>query len=159
MMPSLRTAGGGKLGLVVEGLIGLAMLVHAIRTPTTARSAPKFEHNAGPFATLVFLGITVATMELATAVPYFGAIALLTTADLPVDQWLPLLVLYNTIFVFPPTLLLMGHIVFESRLDSRYGEIKEQVQAGASETMLWIFCLVGIGLLVSSVVELIARSR
>ena len=96
-------------------------------------------------------------MELPTAVPYFGAVALLTTADLPVTQWLPLLVLYNAIFVLPPVLLLVGHVVCGTRLDARYDGLRERLQAGARETMLWIFGLVGGGLLFSSVVEYVAR--
>jgi hypothetical protein len=60
---------------------------------------------------LALLGVTVTTMELPTAVPYFGAIVLLTTADLSMARWLPLLVLYNVILVLPPVLLLVGHIV------------------------------------------------
>ncbi len=103
------------------------------------------------------IGVTVTAMELPTAVPYFGAIALLTTADLPMARWLPLLVLYNAIFILPPVLLLVGHIVFGRRLDARYADLKERLQAGARETMLWIAGLLGGGLLVSSVVEYIAR--
>ena len=89
--------------------------------------------------------------------PYFGAIALLTTADLPMARWLPLLVLYNAIFVLPPVLLLVGTSCSGGRLDARYADLRERLQAGARETMLWIFGLVGGGLLVSSVVECIAR--
>ena len=96
-------------------------------------------------------------MELPTAVPYFGAIALLTTADLPLTQWLPLLVLYNAIFVLPPVLLLVGHLVLGERLAARYADLRERLQAGARTTMLWIAGLVGAGLLVTSVVEYIAR--
>jgi hypothetical protein len=106
---------------------------------------------------LALLGVTVTIMELPTAVPYLGAIALLTTADLPMARWLPLLVLYNAIFVLPPVLLLVGHIVFGRRLDAWYADLRERLQAGARETLLWIFGLVGGGLLVTSVVEYIAR--
>jgi len=72
-------------------------------------------------------------------------------------RWLPLLVLYNTIFVLPPVLLLAGHIVFGRRLDARYARLRERLQAGARETMLWILGLVGGGLLVTSVAEYLAR--
>jgi cytochrome c biogenesis protein CcdA len=157
LLPSLTGMGSGRLGLVVQGLIGLAMLLYAIRAPATATSAPRVEPSATTFAALALLGVTVTAMELPTAVPYFGAIALLTTADLPMTQWLPLLVLYNAIFVLPPVLLLAGHIVFGRRLAARYAGLRERLQAGARETMLWIFGLVGGGLLVSSVVEYIAR--
>jgi cytochrome c biogenesis protein CcdA len=156
---SLRTAGGGRLGYIVQSLIGLAMLVYAIRAPTTAKSAPRVEPSASTYAALALLGVTVTTMELPTAVPYFGAIAILTTADLPMAQWLPLLVVYNAIFVLPPVLLLVGHVVLGNRLDTRYADLRERLQAGARETMLWIFGLVGSGLFVWGVVEYVARLR
>ena len=157
LLPSLRTMGSGRSGLIVQGVIGLAMLLYAIRTPTTAASGPRVGPSASSYAALALLGVTVTTMELPTAVPYFGAIALLTTADLPMARWLPLLVLYNVIFVLPPVLLLVGHLVFGSRLDARYADFRERLQTGARETLLWIFGLVGGGLLFWSVVEYIAR--
>jgi cytochrome c biogenesis protein CcdA len=157
LLPSLRTTGNSRLGFIVQGVIGLAMLLYAIRAPTTAKSASRVEPRASTYAALALLGVTVTAMELPTAVPYFGAIVLLTTADLPIARWLPLLVLYNAIFVLPPVLLLVGHIVFGRRLDPRYADLRERLQAGARETMLWIFGLVGGGLLVLSVVEYIAR--
>jgi cytochrome c biogenesis protein CcdA len=157
LLPSLSAAGSGRLGLIVQGLIGLAMLLYAIRAPATATSAPRVEPSATTFAALALLGVTVTAMELPTAVPYFGAIALLTTAGLPMARWLPLLVLYNAIFVLPPVLLLLGHLAFGRRLEARYADLRERLQAGARETMLWIFGLVGGGLLFSSVVEYIAR--
>lgn len=157
LLPSLGTVGSSRLGFIVQGFIGLAMLLYAIRAPTTAKSPPRVESRASSYAALALLGVTVTTMELPTAVPYFGAIALLTTADLPMAQWMPLLVVYNAIFVLPPVLLLVGHIVFGRRLDARYADLRERLQAGARETMLWLFGLVGGALLVSSIVEYTAR--
>jgi cytochrome c biogenesis protein CcdA len=157
LLPSLRTAGGGRVGLIVQGLIGLAMVVYASRSPAAVTPSPPVEPRATTYAALALLGVTVTTIELSTAVPYFGALALLTSAELPVARWLPLLVLYNVIFVLPPVLLLVGHIAFGSRLDARYADLRERLQAGARETMLWIMGLVGSGLLIWSVVEYIAR--
>ena len=157
LLPSVRTAGGGRLEFIVQGLIGLAMLLYAIWAPTTAKSAPRVEPGASSVVALALLGLTVTALELPTAVPYFGAVALLTTADLPVTRWLPLLVLYNAIFVLPPVLLLVGHILFGRRLDARYANLRERFQARARETMLWIVGSVGSGLLVWSVVEYLAR--
>jgi cytochrome c biogenesis protein CcdA len=158
LLPSLSSVGDGRLGLIVAGLVGLAMLLYALRAPAAARSAPAVEPAATTYASLALLGVTVTIMELPTAVPYFGATALLTAADLPMARWLPLLVLYNAIFVLPPILLLMGHVAF-GRLDARYADLRERLQAGARETTLWIFGLVGGALLVMSVVEYIARFR
>ncbi len=157
LLPSLPIDSESKLAFIAQGLLGLAMLVYAIRAPATAGAAPRAEPGATTYAALALLGVTVTAMELPTAVPYFGAITLLTSAGLPLAAWLPLLVLYNTIFVLPPVLLLVGHVAFGPRLNARYATLRERLQAGARETMLWIFGLVGGGLLVSAVAEYVAR--
>ena len=157
LLPSSRTMGGGRLEFIAQGLVGLAMLLYATLAPTTARQARRAEPSASTHAGLALLGVTVTAMELPTAVPYFGATALLTSAGLPMARWLPLLVLYNAIFVLPPVLLLLGHIFFGRRLQARFADLRERLQAGARETMLWILGLVGGGLLVWSVAEYIAR--
>jgi cytochrome c biogenesis protein CcdA len=156
MLASLKTAGDGRLGLVVQGVIGLAMLLYAIRAPAAAGRVRPVEPGASTYAALAFLGVTVTAMELPTAVPYFGAIALLTAADLPLSRWLPMLVVYNAIFVLPPVLLLAGHIIFGKRMDARYADLRERLQAGARETMFWILGLVGGGLFAWSVIEIVA---
>jgi hypothetical protein len=158
LLPSLKTIGGGRLEFIVQGLIGLAMLVYAIRTPTTASSAPARRAERELVCRIGPPRRDGDGHGATTAVPYFGAIALLTAADLPIAQWLPLLVLYNAIFVFPPVLLLAGHIVFGARLEARYANLRERLQAGARETMLWIFGIVGPALLFWSIAEYIARS-
>jgi hypothetical protein len=66
LLPSSRTIGGGRLEFIVQGLIGLAMLVYAIRAPTTAKSASRGEPSASSYAALALLGVTVTTMELPT---------------------------------------------------------------------------------------------
>jgi cytochrome c biogenesis protein CcdA len=158
LLPSLSAAGDSRAGIIVQGVVGAAMLVYALRTPAAA-TAPR-AHGAPSARTLgavALLGVTITAMELPTALPYLAAIALLTSADLPMTQWLPLLVVYNAIFVLPPTALLLGHIALGQRLETRYGELKERLQAGARETMLWILGLVGGALLFSSIVEYVAR--
>ena len=157
LLVPLQTSADSRIGLIVQGLLGLALLVYAIRPPAARKPAAAGEPSARTYAALALLGVTVTTMELPTALPYFGAIALLTTADLTLPRWLPLLVLYNTIFVLPPLLLLAGHVVFGRRMDARYAALRERLQAGAHETMLWIFGLVGGALLFTSVVEYVAR--
>lgn len=157
LLPALRPLASGRLGIVVQSLIGLAMLVYVVTAPATASSAPRLDPRATTYVALALLGVTVTAMELPTAVPYFGAIALLTAAGLPTAQWLPLLAAYNTIFVLPPVLLLMGHIVCGQRQEERYTALRERLQAGAHVTMLWIVGLVGGSLLLTGVVEYVVR--
>jgi cytochrome c biogenesis protein CcdA len=157
VLPSLRMVTSGQVGFILQGLVGLAMLVYALRAPATAAAAPRVAPSARTLTAIAILGVTVTGLELPTAVPYFGAIALLTSADLAPTQWLPLLVLYNAIFVLPPVLLLAGHLAFGRRLEARYAELRERLQAGAREMLVWVFGLVGGGLLVTSAIEYVFR--
>lgn len=153
LWPSVAEAGSGRFGLIAQGVVGFAMLLYAFRAPEAAKDVTPPAPGASTVAALILLGITVTTMELPTAVPYFGAIALLTAAELRMTQWFPLLVLYNLIFVLPPVLLLMGHLVFATRVESRYAELRQGLQSGARTTVQWIAGLVGGALLVTSLVE------
>ena len=108
LLPSLRTtsaAGSGSSCRASSGSPCCSTRSGRQRQPGRRRASSLARAR---IAALALLGVTVTAMELPTAVPYFGAIALLTTADLPMAQWLPLLVLYNAIFVLPPVLLLAG---------------------------------------------------
>ncbi len=157
VMPAGTAMTGGRLEWIVQGAIGLAMLVYAIAAPKTARADSPSEPRASTWVALVVLGVTVTAMELPTALPYFGAVALLTAADLSLAQWLPLLVAYNVIFVLPPLLLFMGHALFGQRASARYATLHDRLRRGARETMLWILGLVGSGLLIWAIIEYLAR--
>jgi cytochrome c biogenesis protein CcdA len=156
-VPNVRALAQSRLGLIVQSLIGLAMLVYAMRAPAFSRSRPRTEPQAANLAALALLGVTVTGMELPTAVPYMGAIAILTAADLSTARWLLLLVGYNTIFVLPPVLLLAGHLVAGRRMVERYAALRARLQAGAHQTMLWVLGVVGSVLLVTSSIEYVVR--
>lgn len=155
LLPSIAQIFSGRIGFILQACVGLAMLVYALRAPRAAAPAP--QPAASTYAALAMLGVTVTTMELPTAVPYFGAIALLTASELTMATWLPLLILYNAIFVLPPILLVAGHLAFGKRMEAKYAALRDRLQAGARETMLWIFGLVGGAMFVTGVVEYVAR--
>lgn len=157
LLPSLTKLGDGRVGLIAEGIIGLAMLIYAFKAPPTAGAAPAAAPRQSTYAALALLGVTVTIMELPTAVPYFGAIAVLTSAELTPAGWVPLLLIYNAIFVLPPVLLTAAHAVFGRGIEARFAALRTRLQAGARETLAWIFGLVGGALLVTSVIELVAR--
>lgn len=105
------------------------------------------------------LGVSVTAMELPTAIPYFAAIALITEGELPIRTWAPLLGMYNVIIVLPPIALLVGHLALQDRLADRYAALRQRLQSGARETTLWVAGLVGGGLFVTGLIELVARLR
>lgn len=72
-------------------------------------------------------------------------------------MWLPLLGLYNTIFVLPPMALLAGHVVFQNRMTEPYAALRQRLESGARGIMLWVAGLVGGLLFVTGIIELVAR--
>jgi cytochrome c biogenesis protein CcdA len=91
-------------------VLGAVMLAYALLAPNRQRKHSPARPPSLPTATrpmAVFaLGMAVTVLELPTALPHLAAVGALTRADLAVTEWLPLLVLYNLIFVLPPLALL-----------------------------------------------------
>lgn len=161
LLPSLGGVLGGSTGLIAQSLVGLVLLVYSLTASSTHRqSSPVVARpSASTYAALVMLGISVTAMELPTAIPYFAAIALITEAGLPIRAWAPLLGVYNLIFVLPPIALLVGHLVLQGRLAEPYAALRQRLESGARETMLWVAGLIGGGLFVTGMIELLARLR
>jgi cytochrome c biogenesis protein CcdA len=160
LAPSLGAALDSRPGLIAQSLVGLAIVVYCLTASTDASEAVAVPApSASTYAALAVLGVTVTAMELPTALPYFAAIALLASAALPNLGWVPLLVLYNVIFVLPPIALLVGHLVLGQRVRQRYEALGQRLQRAGRETALWIGGLVGSAVLVTSVIELVARWR
>jgi cytochrome c biogenesis protein CcdA len=136
----------------VQGVIGALLLIYGVFAPSEPKKKTQTETRAQPqsLAGLFLLGITVTVLEFATALPYLGAIGLLTTADLAVTEWLPILLVYNIIFVLPPLGLLLAYSVFGERLEKRFATWQEKLRKEARVTWLWIAAIVGFFLLADS---------
>jgi len=143
---TLGTALDHPFVLAVQGLLGLGMLGYAVFAPApTADRAPRESDRAGLIG-MFLLGATVTAVELVTALPYFGAIAVMTAARLDIARWLPLLLVYNAIFIAPPLALLALHALLGRRLGPRYAHWRVRLERGARESVLWIVALVGFAL-------------
>jgi Sap, sulfolipid-1-addressing protein len=138
---------------LVQGVLGAAMLAYALlapggrRDPVEPRGLPAVGRPAAVFA----LGAGVTVLELPTALPYLGAVGALTRADLAVAEWLPLLGLYNLIFVLPPLVLLVGHMALGERADAVLARLRARLGRAAREGFLWLLGLVGFFLLADAV--------
>lgn len=159
LLPSFGETLRSLSGLVAQGLIGLALLTYSLTAPVkplTSRVASR-PPTRNTYAALALLGVTVTALELPTAIPYFAAIALIVEAELPTRTWVPLLGMYNLIFVLPPIALLVGHLALQERLAEPYAALRQRLATGARETLLWVAGLVGGWLFVTSSIELVAR--
>jgi cytochrome c biogenesis protein CcdA len=158
--PQLGPALEGPAGFVLQGLIGAALFVWSMRSahdgpPSPASTLP----STGTYLALAALGVTVTMLELPTALPYLGALAILTAADLPASRWVPLLAGYNAIFVTPPLLLLAAHLALGDRVAARYAGLRARLERGAHDGAKGIAGVVGGGLALWSAIELLARLR
>ncbi|MBI1339633.1 GAP family protein [bacterium] len=148
-------------GHAVLALIGAAMLAYALFAKPPASPADATEIPAGgatataPQDTLgllavAALGVGVTFAELPTALPYAGALALLVDAGVGPAQWIPLLLLYNLIFVAPPTLIAILYLVFGRGANDRFRRFADWLKRQATETVLWLMGIVGFFLLADS---------
>jgi cytochrome c biogenesis protein CcdA len=134
---------------LAQGVLGAGMLAYAVLAPGRGRrpvAEPRLPAVTRPAAVFA-LGVAVTVLELPTALPYLGAVGAITRADLAVGDWLPLLALYNLIFVLPPLLLLAGHVVGGERADALLGRLRRRLGRAAREGLLWLLGLVGFLLL------------
>jgi cytochrome c biogenesis protein CcdA len=138
---------------LAQGVLGAAMLGYAVtapgrggrrgRDPATHRRLPAVRRPAAVFA----LGMAVTVLELPTALPYLGAVGAITRADLAVGDWLPLLGVYNLIFVLPPLALLAAHVALGDRADPLLERLRTRLGGAAHEGLLWLLGLIGFALL------------
>jgi cytochrome c biogenesis protein CcdA len=134
-----------------QGVIGAVLLLYALAAPANAaRQRPPRRPRSMHLGAVFVLGLTITVVEFSTALPYLGAIGLLTNAGVAPARWVPTLVAYNLIFVLPPFLLLVAYRLWGARLQRRFEGYRERLQRGSREAWLWILGLVGVVLLVDS---------
>ncbi len=131
---------------IALALLGGGMLAYALfsKNPKTAPTPRPLAASSLSLSGVVLLGISVTVAELPTALPLLGATGLLSSANLGVAAWLPLILMYNLIFVLPPLALTFGYRLLGERSGER---LQERLRRGARETMLWIFGIIGFYLL------------
>jgi cytochrome c biogenesis protein CcdA len=143
---------------LAQGVLGAAMLAYAVAAPgrrrEPGRAAPRRLPAARRPLAVFALGVAVTVLELPTALPYLGAVGAITRAELAVAEWLPLLLLYNLIFVLPPLALLAGHLALGDRADPLLGRLRDRLGGAAREGMLWLLGLVGFFLVADALARL-----
>lgn len=125
----------------IQGLLGALMLIYSfVADPKPKKEQqPKTQH----LGAIALLGVTITLVEFSTALPYLGAIGLLTQAKLTLAEWLPILLIYNLIFILPPLILLLLYGLFVERMQARFVDLHAWLQRGSRETFLWITGIAG----------------
>jgi len=141
----------GPVAYGAQTTVGAALLGYAILAPDKPRKEKKERRPRSLGVGAVFLlGMTITVVEFSTALPYLGAVAILTNAGLTAAQWLPILAAYNLVFVAPPLLLLGAYRAFGARLRPAFERWGERLRGAGRETLLWILGIAGFLLLADS---------
>ena len=132
----------------IQGAIGAALFLYGVFAKPNRPSKSRTPRNLGPAAVFA-AGLGVAMIEVSTALPYFGAIALLTTEGFSLVEAIPVLVAYNVIFILPCLLLLAAFGISGGRLRTRFEAYveKHRERNTARKALLWIAAIVGFFLL------------
>jgi cytochrome c biogenesis protein CcdA len=137
---------------------GVGMLAYAILAPskkkdkkkdrTTAQAPPRSLRPAALF----LLGVTVSVLEFSTALPYLGAIALLSRSQLPLPVTTGLLAAYTAVMLLPPLLILAAYTRVRGRLRDRLQRWQQTLRASTRTGWLTVVGLVGLVLMADALV-------
>ncbi|MEV0820773.1 GAP family protein [Nonomuraea rubra] len=102
-----------------------------------------FEPRMGGPRTMVLVGLTAGVLEVATMVPYLAAIGMMTTAELAVAQWAPLLAGYVLIMILPALVLMALRAVAGRRLEPKLERLRAWLVKHSSSMLSWALAIVG----------------
>ncbi|MBB5781212.1 GAP family protein [Nonomuraea jabiensis] len=134
-----------------QAALGAALIVgsYFIRDRTPERAS--IRARSFTMRAMLLLGLGTWLFEFATAVPYFGAIAIMTSAGLTAAQWSPLLGGYVTIMVLPGLLLLLAWAALGGRTRERFERWRDRLSSGSRSTLRWIVGIAGALILLEAV--------
>jgi cytochrome c biogenesis protein CcdA len=101
---------------------------------------------------MVGLGRATAVVGAGTALPYLGAIGVMTAAGLPAVQWIPALAVYNIVMVSPSILLYLGHRTLGTGFRDRLGRWRERLESGSRKMTGWMLTVSGVALAIFGLV-------
>ena len=98
---------------------------------------------------MVALGLTTSILEVATALPYFATIGILTSNHLAFYEWLPIITGYNLVMITPAIILLVLHLIFRRLMNEPFRKIHTFFNQSTSSALSWIMFFVGLILLIN----------
>lgn len=133
---------------LIMTIVGAALFIGSWLVPkrkTNGAPKPKSLH----VSSMVALGFTTSILEVATALPYFAAIGILTSNQIEFYEWLPILAGYNLIMIAPGIFLLCFHLLFRRFMNKPLRKIQTLFDQRTSSTLSWVMFFVGLILLIN----------
>lgn len=119
-----------------------AMGVETVGTERDSPESTDVKTKAG-YAGLVTLALAAAGLEVATMLPYLGAIGLMSSADLAWPTHVGLLLGYSVVMVLPALVLLAIRLGARSLVEVPLRRFAAWMERTSAETTAWIVGIVG----------------
>lgn len=132
-----------KLVSWVIFIVGVILLTASFFIPANKKSNIPKPKTQSIFS-IIIIGITTFIIEAGMALPYFAAIGLLTTKDMPFYQWLPIIAVYNIIMVLPALLLFLGYKLFGKWINPTLVNLRNKISSSSSSALSWMMRIVGV---------------
>ncbi len=134
-----------------QGALGIGLIVGSYYIPAKNPERASSRPQSFTMRAMLLLGLGTWLFEFATAVPYFGAIAIMTSAGLALAQWAPLLGVYVAIMVLPGVLLYLAWLALGERMRARFERWQEKLASGSRTALSWMIWIAGILILLGAV--------
>ena len=147
-------------GVILEALVGVILIAFALwrglrpkRTTSDKLSSWRLRalEPKSPLRPLFALAITAVAIEAASMLPYIGAIALISRADLPIAGSTLLIAGYSFLMIAPAIVLTVLRRAGSAKLDPVLERISQwSSKSSGSPAILWAAGIVGVALIIDA---------
>lgn len=126
--------------IFLTGIILFILSFYMPKRKAAVTSLPSIINSSS----MIFLGVITFLIEGSTALPYFAAIGLMSTSNLNLFEWIPILILYNLIMVLPSLLLMIFYKLFSRLLNPLLQKLNNRLANSKESALSWVVCIVGL---------------
>ncbi|WP_223411210.1 GAP family protein [Occultella gossypii] len=142
----------------VQGGIGLSLFIGSWFIPSRKTERSPVRARTSTVPAMVLLGLGTWLFEFYTAVPYFAAVGLMTSAGLEPATWLPLLGAYVIIMILPGVVLYLAWVILRERMQERLERWQRRIATGSRSAASWIVGIAGVLILLDALPDQITIS-
>ncbi|HEX9153713.1 MAG TPA: GAP family protein [Candidatus Saccharimonadales bacterium] len=127
-----------------ELVVGFALLGYAVfARPKNGSYALKHVGDLTAAPKLFGLGVLVTVVESSTALPYIGAIGIITFANVSAIEQLLILFAYNLLFIAPPLLIMLFYRLWHKNATTKIASWQNRLASQDRNVWPWIVGAIG----------------
>lgn len=134
----------------VQAGVGVTLFIGSWFIPDRRPGRPPRCEGAVTVRSMVLLGLGTWLFEFYTAIPYFGAIGIMTAAELEPAVWLLLLAGYVVIMLLPGIVLYVVGVLLPDRSRERLERWRGRFDSNSRSAARWIVGIVGVLLVLTA---------